>query len=297
MKTVGFLGLGIMGRPMVQHLLRAGYRVLVYDVVREAIERVVSDGATAATPAELAKAAEFVFLCLPNGEIVKDALFGEQGLSRYLQPGSVVVDTSSITPVEANECSTELQKIGVEHLDAPISGGEPGAIAGTLAFMVGGKQEIFDRAQEYFQAMGSSAVLVGASGSGCITKLANQVIVNLNIAAVSEALVLACKCGADPQKVYQAIRGGLAGSVVLDAKAPMMFSRNFKPGGTIKINAKDIKNVLETSHIVHVSMPLTAQVYEIQQALIAQGHIMDDHAGYVQYFEQLANVRVETTQS
>lgn len=293
MQSVGFVGAGIMGRPMIQNLMKAGCQVYVYDVQEAAVQRSAQDGATPATLAQIGAYTQVIFLSLPNGAIVKDVLFGSEGLAPHLKPGAVVVDTSSITPVEAVYCRDQLAQQGAAYLDAPVSGGEPGSIAGTLAFMVGGEEDVFSKILPYFDMMGSSAILVGPSGSGSITKLANQVIVNLNIAAVGEALVLASKCGADPEKVYKAIRGGLAGSAVLDAKAPMMYHRNFKPGGTIQINAKDIKNVLATSHEANVPMPLSAQLYEIQQYLIAHGHIKDDHSAYVQYFENLAGVTVE----
>ena len=182
---------------------------------------------------------------------------------------------------------------GVGFIDAPVSGGEPKAIDGTLAFMCGGRQEDYDKIYPYIMKMASSSLLVGPSGSGSVTKLTNQAIVNITIAAVGEAFVLAAKAGADPEKVYQAIRGGLAGSTVLDAKVPMILDRNFVPGGKISINHKDIKNVLATAHDIDVPMPLTAQLFEIQQALKVNGHFEDDHGGYVQYFEQLAACKVE----
>ena len=183
--------------------------------------------------------------------------------------------------------------MGVGFVDAPVSGGEPGAVAGTLAFMAGGEEKDFDALKPYFTIMGSSALLVGAPGSGSVTKLANQVIVNNTIAVVSEAFVLAVKAGADPVKVYEAIRGGLAGSAVLDAKLPMMVERNFKPGGKISINHKDIKNVINTAHELDVPVPYSAQLFEILQSLKVHGHMEDDHSGIVQYFEGLADVIVK----
>lgn len=212
----------------------------------------------------------------------------------HMAPGTLAVDMSSVTPEEAKACHRFAQERGVHFLDAPVSGGEPKAIDGTLAFMIGGTQAAFDAARPLLAYMGTSLTLVGEGGAGCVTKLANQIIVNLTIAAVSEALVLATKAGVDPMKVYRAIRGGLAGSTVLDAKAPMMCARNFKPGGTIRVNHKDIKNVLATAHEIDVPLPLTAELFEIQQALKVSGHMDDDHAGYVQYFEQLAGVEVRS---
>ena len=207
--------------------------------------------------------------------------------------------TSSLDEEEVEKLFVLMKKLkakGVGFVDAPVSGGEPGAVAGTLAIMAGGDQKDFDAMKEYFDILGSSALLIGGSGSGSVTKLANQVIVNNTIAVVSEAFVLATKAGADPEKVYHAIRGGLAGSAVLDAKIPMIIERNFKPGGPIRINHKDIKNVVNTAHSIDVPIPYTAQLYEILQTLKIHGHMNDDHGGIVQYFEKLADVEVKKTE-
>ena len=214
-------------------------------------------------------------------------------MAQTLTAGKVVCDMSSVTPVESKECFAGLEKIGVGFVDSPVSGGEPGAVNGTLAFMAGGRQEDFDKLMPYYNIMGSSAVLIGDSGSGSVTKLANQIIVNNTIAIVSEAFVMATKAGADPVKVYEAIRGGLAGSAVLDAKIPMIVERNFVPGGKISINHKDIKNVVNTAHAIDVPIPYSAQLYEILQTLKIHGHMNDDHGGIVQYFEALADVQVK----
>lgn len=292
-EPIGFIGLGIMGRPMALNLLKKGCGLLVHDLNPAAVADLQAAGAAAASPAEIGAACGIVFTILPNGAIVQEVLFGASGVACALKPGSLVVDMSSVTPVESRTCQQKLAEMQVGFLDAPVSGGEPKAIDGTLAFMVGGAQADFERAQPYFQKMGASALLVGSSGSGSITKLANQIIVNLNITAVAEALVLAAKAGADPEKVYQAIRGGLAGSTVLDAKAPMMIAGNFKPGGKLSINLKDIKNVMATAHALDVPLPFTSQLLEVMQALKAAGHIEDDHSGIVQYFEELAKVQVK----
>ena len=294
MSKIGFIGLGIMGRPMATNLVRAGQDVMVSDLNSGIVEELRAMGASSGTYAEIAGACDFIFTILPTGAIVREVLFGENGVASALTPGKVVCDMSSVTPGESQECYARLKEMGVGFVDAPVSGGEPGAIAGTLAIMCGGDQADFDRLLPVFNIMGSSALLIGGSGAGSVTKLANQIIVNLNISAVSEALVLATKAGVDPMKVYQAIRGGLAGSAVLDAKAPMMCARNFRPGGTIRVNHKDIKNVLATAHESDVPVPLTAQLFEIQQALKVSGHMEDDHAGYVQYFEQLAGITVKS---
>ena len=293
MEKIGFIGLGIMGGPMVSNLLASGCQVYVHDLSKAAVQRACKKGAAAAQPIEIAENCSLVFLSLPNGQVGETVLFGDSGLAKVLRPGAMVVDTSSITPEQARSCGERLGALGVDYLDAPVSGGEPGAIQGTLSFMVGGKPAAFQRAQPFFEIMGSSAVLVGDVGAGSITKLANQIIVNLTIAAVSEALVLAYKSGVDPQHVYEAIRGGLAGSAVLEAKAPMMLSRNFKPGGKISINRKDIKNVLDTAHSLDIPVPLSAQLFEIFQTLKVQGCMEDDHSAIIKYFEHLADVEVQ----
>lgn len=293
MEKIGFIGLGIMGGPMAGNLLKAGCQVYAYDLSRAAVERVRSKGAIPAQLQEMAACCSAFVISLPNGQVEEEVLFGEEGLAQFLEPESLVIDTSSITPDQAKSFGSRLSETNVFFLDAPVSGGEPGAIQGTLSFMVGGKEAAFFRAQPLFKIMGSSAVLMGNVGAGSVTKLANQVIVNLTIAAVSEAMVLACKAGVDPEKVYQAIRGGLAGSTVLENKAPMMFSRNFKPGGKLSINRKDIGNVISAAHSLDVPVPLSAQLFEIMQVLKVQGCMDDDHSAIVKYFEHLAGVKVK----
>lgn len=293
MSKVGFIGLGIMGKPMAKNLLNAGIDLMVCDLNEQAVKEVVECGAQAASYREIGEKCDIVFLILPNGDISKSVLFDEDGVAQTLTAGKVVCDMSSVTPVESKECFEGLAKIGVGFVDSPVSGGEPGAVNGTLAFMAGGRQEDFDKLMPYYEIMGSSAVLIGDSGSGSVTKLANQIIVNNTIAIVSEAFVMATKAGADPVKVYEAIRGGLAGSAVLDAKIPMIVERNFVPGGKISINHKDIKNVVNTAHAIDVPIPYSAQLYEILQTLKIHGHMNDDHGGIVQYFEALADVQVK----
>ena len=293
MSKVGFIGLGIMGKPMAKNLLKAGIELTVCDLNEQAVKEVVECGAEEGSYRDIGENCDIVFLILPNGDISKSVLFGEDGVAPYLSEGKIVCDMSSVTPVESKECFERLAKIRVGFIDSPVSGGEPGAVNGTLAFMAGGCQEDFDRLMPYYNIMGSSAVLIGDSGSGSVTKLANQIIVNNTIAIVSEAFVLATKAGADPVKVYEAIRGGLAGSAVLDAKIPMIVERNFVPGGKISINHKDIKNVVNTAHAIDVPIPYSAQLYEILQTLKIHGHMNDDHGGIVQYFEALADVQVK----
>ncbi len=297
MKQTGFIGLGIMGRPMAKNLLAAGVPLTVCDLSRPAVDELVALGASEGDYRTIGETCDVIFTMLPNGGIVQDVLFGENGVAAGLTAGKLVCDMSSVTPGQSRACYERLGALGVGFVDAPVSGGEPGAVAGTLAIMCGGEENDFAQLVPYFEILGSSAEWIGPSGSGSVTKLANQVIVNLNITAVSEALVLAAKAGVDPMKVYRAIRGGLAGSAVLDAKAPMICARNFRPGGSIRINHKDIKNVLDTAHALDVPMPFTAQLFEMQQALKVSGHFDDDHGGYVQYFEQLADVTVQSEET
>ena len=291
---VGFIGLGIMGKPMAKNLLKEQVQLVVSDLNKAAVQELTELGAETGSYKEIGQTCDIILTILPSGGIVQDVLFGEGGVAEGLSAGKLVCDMSSVTPGESRTCYEKLKEIGVGFVDAPVSGGEPGAIAGSLAIMCGGDEADFAKLQPLFAILGNSSLLIGGSGSGSVTKLANQIIVNLGIATVSEALVLATKAGADPMKVYQAIRGGLAGSAVLDAKAPMMCARNFVPGGKISINHKDIKNVINTAHDVDVPLPLTAELFEIMQALQVGGHMDEDHAGIVQYFEKLADVEVKS---
>lgn len=290
---LGFIGLGIMGKPMARNLVKSGCNLLVYDIDKSAVDELVADGARYAQLLEISKECDIVFTILPNGAIVQDVLFGDNGIAKTLRCGSIVVDMSSVTPTESVLCATKLRELNIEFIDSPVSGGEPKAIDGTLAFMAGGNEEAYKKVEPFFDIMGSSSILIGDNGSGSVTKLTNQVIVNLTIAAVSEAFVLAAKAGADPEKVYRAIRGGLAGSTILDAKIPMIMNRDFKPGGKISINLKDIKNVMQTAHNLDVPLPMTSQLLEIMQALKVHGHLEDDHGGIAQYFEKLAGVEIK----
>jgi 2-hydroxy-3-oxopropionate reductase len=291
---IGFIGLGIMGKPMSRNLLKAGYQLVVFNRSKAAMDELVAAGASAAAnPREVAKQAEIVITMLPNSPHVRDVVLGEAGIIEGAGKGSVVIDMSSIAPLVSREIAARLAEKGIEMLDAPVSGGEPKAIAGSLSVMVGGKKEIFDKCYPVMKAMAGSVVLVGSAGAGNIAKLANQVIVAINIAAVSEALVLAAKAGVDPDLVYQAIRGGLAGSAVLDAKAPLMMDRKFNPGFRIDLHIKDLNNVLETSHSIGVPLQLTASVMEIMQALKVDGLGDADHGSLVRYYEKLANIEVK----
>lgn len=291
---VGFIGLGIMGKPMSKNLLKAGYEVVVCDVVKASVDELVVAGAkAAANPKEVAEQADIIITMLPNSPHVKTVVLGENGVIEGAKKGAVVADMSSIAPLVSREVAQKLAEKGIEMLDAPVSGGEPKAIDGTISVMVGGKKEVFDKCYPILKAMAGSVVHTGDVGAGNITKLANQIIVALNIAAVSEALVLASKAGVEPEMVYQAIRGGLAGSTVLDAKAPMMMDRNFKPGFRINLHIKDLNNVLETAHEIGVPLPMTAAVMEMMQALKVDGMGDNDHSSLIRHYEKMAHVEVK----
>lgn len=291
---IGFIGLGIMGKPMSKNLLKAGYELVVLDRNMAAVEELAALGALVATsPKAVAEQVAVIITMLPNSPQVKEVVLGENGVIAGAKPGSVVIDMSSIAPLVSREIGARLAEKGIELLDAPVSGGEPKAIDGTLSVMVGGKQEVFAEYYAVMKAMAGSVVRTGDIGAGNVTKLANQVIVALNIAAMSEALVLASKAGVEPELVYQAIRGGLAGSTVLDAKAPLVMDRKFNPGFRINLHIKDLANVLDTSHEIGVPLPLTAAVMEMMQALKADGLGECDHGSLVRYYEKLANVEVK----
>jgi len=293
MRKIGFIGLGIMGKPMAMNLIKAGFYLTVYDIRPKPVKEVVATSAKEGKSAkDVAAQSEVVITMLPNSPDVKKAVFGKNGILEGAKPGTILIDMSSIAPMVSREIAVEAQKKGVEMLDAPVSGGEPKAKDGTLAIMVGGKKEVFERVEDILKVMGSSVVLVGDIGSGNVTKLANQVIVALNIAAMSEAMVLATKAGVDPEKVFLAIRGGLAGSNVLNAKVPLVLDGNFKPGFRIELHIKDLANALDTAHEFGVPVPLTSGVMEIMQALKVDGKAGNDHGGIIQFYEKSAKVEV-----
>ncbi|MHC4700008.1 MAG: 2-hydroxy-3-oxopropionate reductase [Planctomycetota bacterium] len=293
MEKIGFIGLGIMGNPMAKNLLKAGYSLTVYDIVPEKMEDVVAAGAAAgASSKDVAKKSEIVITMLPNSPEVKEAVLGADGVLDGAKAGTILVDMSSIAPLASKEVSEKAKEKGVVVLDAPVSGGEPKAVDGTLAIMVGGPADTFEKVKDILGVMGASVTLVGEIGSGNMTKLANQIIVALNIAAMSEAMVLATKSGVDPEKVFQAIRGGLAGSTVLDAKMPLVLAGNFRPGFRIELHIKDLANALDTAHEVGVPVPLSGVVMEAMQALKVDDKGGDDHGGIIQFYEKLAKVEV-----
>ncbi len=290
---IGFIGLGIMGKPMAKNLIKKGHALTVFDINTLAVEEVCAAGAAKASSAkEAAMGAELVITMLPNSNHVHEVVTSSNGVLDGSHPGQMYVDMSSISPIVAKEVAAACAQKGVSMLDAPVSGGEPKAVDGTLSIMAGGPADMFERVKDILLCMGASAVLVGDVGAGNVTKLANQVIVALNIAAVSEALTLAKKAGVDAEKVYQAIRGGLAGSTVLDAKAPMMLSHNYKPGFRVELHIKDLKNAMDAAHSVDAPLPLTAQALEMMQALKVEGEEKLDHSALVKYYQRLAGIEL-----
>jgi len=291
---IGFIGLGIMGKPMAKNLLKAGYSLVVYDINKEPVKELVKLGAEEGfSPKDVAERSEIIITMLPDSPQVKEVILGKNGVLEGAKKGSIIIDMSSIAPAVSREVAAKAEEKGIDMIDAPVSGGEPKAIDGTLSIMVGGKKEVVDRCYDILSKMGTSIVLCGDIGSGNITKLANQIIVALNIAAMSEALVLGTKARVDPEVIYKAIRGGLAGSTVLDAKVPMILERNFSPGFKIDLHIKDLKNAIATAHEIGVPLPLTSQIMEILQALKVDGKGQSDHSAIVQFYEKLAKVEVK----
>lgn len=291
--NIGFIGLGIMGRPMAKNLLKAGWKLTVFDLNEEAMRDVALCGARQGESiCETAAGADVLMTMLPNSPQVRAVLLGEGGALEGLRAGSTVIDMSSINPVDSREFAGILAERGVDMLDAPVSGGEPKAIDGTLAFMVGGKEETFARFEPLLRCMGSTVTRVGGAGAGNVAKLCNQVIVAVNIAAVSEALMLGQRCGVNPAEVFEAIRGGLAGSTVMDAKAPMMLAGNFKPGFKLDLHIKDLNNVLDAARSVDAPTPLTSQVMEMMKMLHRMGEGASDHSALVKYYEHMAGTEV-----
>lgn len=282
-----------MGRPMAKNLLKAGYDLVVYDFNKDAVADLVSYGASAAESGkELASQVEAVITMVPNSPHVRAAVLGENGVAEGAKPGLVVIDMSSIDPTESKAIGAELAKMGIDMMDCPVSGGEPKAIDGTISVMCGGKKELFDKYYDMLMSMAGSVVYVGELGSGNVAKLANQMIVAINISAVAEALTFAKKAGTDPELVYQAIRGGLAGSTVMDAKAPMMLDGNYKPGFRIELHIKDLTNALNAAHAISSPAPLTAQMMEVMQFLRTEGCDKEDHASIVKYYEKISGTSI-----
>jgi 2-hydroxy-3-oxopropionate reductase len=293
METVGFVGLGIMGRPMLKNLLKAGYTVIAFGRNAKKLDACVADGAVrAASNRDVGSRASIIFTMLPDGPEVEDVVLGADGILEGCAPGALIVDMSSINPLVSQKIAAACAARNVDFIDAPVSGGEPKAIDGTLAIMVGGSEKAFRHAEPLLRCIGSSVTLTGPVGAGNTTKLANQIMVACNIAAMGEALALATRCGLDPDVVVNAIKGGLAGSAVLNAKAPMLIARNFKPGFTIRLHQKDLRNALLTAEANRVFLPLTALVQQMLQSLMGDGKGELDHSAIATFSERLSHVEI-----
>jgi len=298
MVNIGFIGLGIMGKPMADHLLKAGYTLYVYDIVREYVAELKDLGAIPCRNSkEVAENSEVVVLMLPDTPDVEEVLFGHDGVSAGIKPGSIVVDMSSISPIATRKFAKKLGQLGVEMLDAPVSGGQIGAQNATLSIMVGGNLEVFERIRPIFEKMGKNIVLIGGNGDGQVCKVANQIVVALTIEAVSEALLLASKAGADVTKVREALLGGFAQSRILEVHGERMIKRTFQPGFKIKLHQKDLNLALQTGRDIGVSLPNTATAQELFTAVTAAGGADLDHSALVQALERLAKFEVGNTGS
>jgi 2-hydroxy-3-oxopropionate reductase len=286
---IGFIGLGIMGKPMVRNLRKAGHELVVFDIFSKSVDEMVGDGIERGSSAkDVAARTGLVITMLPDGPEVEQAVLGPAGVLEGVHAGSTIVDMSSISPLVSQKMAAACKEKNVAFLDAPVSGGEPKAVDGTLAIMVGGDADTFSKVEPVLKLMGSSAVLTGGVGAGNVTKLANQIIVACNIAGMSEALVLANSCGVDSEVVFNAIKGGLAGSTVLNAKAPMVIARNFKPGFRIRLHQKDLRNALLTAESKKVALPVTSLVQQMLMALMNRGSGDLDHSAIFTFIEEMA---------
>jgi 2-hydroxy-3-oxopropionate reductase len=291
--NIGFIGLGIMGNPMSRNLMKAGHSVVAYDIVPALLEKVVAAGAAGAQSCqEVASRSDIIVTMLPDGPQVDEAILGPGGVLEGARKGAMIIDMSSISPLVSQKVGASCAAKGIDFIDAPVSGGEPKAIDATLAIMVGGTAEAFAKALPILEKLGSSVTLTGPVGAGNVTKLANQIIVACNIAAMGEALVLATRAGIDPEAVFNAIKGGLAGSTVLNAKAPMVLERNFKPGFRIRLHQKDLRNALLAAESMKVALPLTSTVQQMLMALMNEGKGDLDHSAIVTFIEDMAGIEV-----
>jgi 2-hydroxy-3-oxopropionate reductase len=294
-EQIGFIGLGIMGKPMARNLLKAGYELVVHNRSRGAVDELMAEGGavTAAdTPRAVAEQAQIVITMLPDSPDVRDVVFGADGVLEGIQQGALLIDMSTIAPATSIEVSEALQGRGASALDAPVSGGDKGAIAATLSIMVGGAEADFQRAMPLFEAMGKTIVLVGGPGAGQTVKACNQIVVAIHYAAVSEALVLGAKAGVDPQKIVQVLSGGLAGSRVMEMRGPGMIEHSFQPGFRINLHRKDLAIAMSTGQEYSVPLPVSALVTQLYEAMAARGQGDLDHSALLTLFEDLANFKV-----
>jgi 2-hydroxy-3-oxopropionate reductase len=290
---IGFIGLGIMGKPMARNLMKAGYSLVVHNRSRAAVAELSKEGAQpAASSQEVAARSEMLITMLPDSPDVELVYLGEQGVFAGAKAGMLLIDMSSISPIVARKLAADAQKRGIDMLDAPVSGGEAGAIGATLSIMIGGNAAAVERAMPIFQALGKNIVHVGDAGAGQVTKAANQMVVGTTIAIVSEALVLAAKAGVDPAKVRQALLGGFAQSKILEAHGQKMLDRNFKPGFRIRLHEKDMKIALATGSEYGVPLIVTGQVAQMMTAMKSMGNGDLDHSGLVKFVEELAQTEL-----
>ncbi len=292
MTKVGFIGLGIMGKPMAAHLIAAGHEVFLHTIGEVPAELVAAGGKACASSAEVARAGEIIIVMVPDTPDVEAVLFTPGGVAEGLSPGKIVVDMSSIAPVATQEFAKKIEALGCRYLDAPVSGGEVGAKAATLTIMVGGPEDTFATVKPLFELMGKNITLVGDNGAGQITKVANQIIVALNIEAVGEALLLAAKAGADPARVRQALMGGFANSKVLEVHGERMVKRTFEPGFRIALHQKDLNLALSTARSLGLSLPNTATAQELFNSCAAHGGSGWDHSAMVKALEYLSGSKV-----
>jgi len=294
MANLGFIGLGIMGKPMAGHLLDAKHTVHVYDVVPESIKEVAAKGGVACgSGKEVAQKSDIIFTMVPDTPDVEAALFGKDGVAEGVKSGSIVVDMSSVSPIATKEFAKKLAAMGVKMLDAPVSGGQVGAQNATLSIMVGGEPDLFEKIKPYFELMGKNIVHIGGNGDGQTCKVANQIVVGETIMAISEALLFASKAGADPQKVREALLGGFAQSRILDLHGKRMIERTFAPGFRIRHQQKDLNLALQGARALGMSLPGAAIAQELFNAVAAEGGIDLDHSALVQALEKLANHKVK----
>ena len=295
---VGFIGLGNMGSAMARNLLKAGHTVVAYGRTPSKLDSAVADGAQrGSSNADVGARSEIVITMLPDGPEVEEVVLGASGILTGAKLGCLIIDMSSISPLVSQKIAAACAAKGVDFMDAPVSGGEPKAVDGTLAIMAGGKPEVFAKAEPILKCLGSSVTLTGPVGAGNTTKLANQIMVACNIAAMGEALTLATRCGLNPEVVVNAVKAGLAGSAVLNAKGPMLIARNFKPGFRISLHQKDLRNALQTAEANHVFLPLTAEVQQMLSSLIANGKGDLDHSAIATFVETASHVEVKVPTS
>lgn len=292
MSKLGFVGLGIMGTPMAGRLLQGGHELFVYDIKPVKAELLAAGAVACASSKEVAQRAEVVIIMVPDTPHVAAALFGEAGVAEGLSADKIVIDMSSISPLETKEFARRIRALGCEYLDAPVSGGQVGAVAGTLSIMVGGKQAVFDRVKPLFELMGKNITLVGDNGDGQTAKVANQIIVALTIEAVGEALLLAARAGADPARVRQALMGGFASSRILEVHGERMVKRTFDPGFRIELHQKDLNLALDAGRKLGVALPNTASCQQLFSACAAHGGAGWDHSGMVRALETMANFEI-----